>query len=115
VIQAIEDEMKDIEKAFKGEMISIRNEKATYTSLRNLLISRMNPEKAEDDRLKLGEMLLSDVSTSDRLYCALVIKVEERELLQSVLELVNQWMESLDSLGDSFKPIDFVESSLVEL
>jgi len=47
VIQATEDEMKDIEKAFIGEMISIRNEMATYTSLRSLLIFRMNAARAE--------------------------------------------------------------------
>ena len=38
--------------------------------------------RLKSDRSRLGEMLLCDVPTSDRLFCALVIRVEERDLLQ---------------------------------
>jgi hypothetical protein len=31
---------------------------------------------------KLGEMLLNDVDSSDRLLCALIVRVEERKLLE---------------------------------
>eukprot|EP01037_Dinobryon_pediforme_P023755 gene23755-25304_t len=82
VIQATEEELPNIYKAFLGQMVSLRNEKASYVSLKNLLIARLNPETAESDRSRLGEMLLCDVPTSDRLFCALVIRVEERDLLQ---------------------------------
>jgi SET domain/Rubisco LSMT substrate-binding len=47
VIQADESEMALIENAFKGKMISVRNEKASYVSLRNLLIAAMRVQTAE--------------------------------------------------------------------
>lgn len=48
VIQANDEaEMMNISKAFNGEMISVRNETASYVSLRNLLIARMKPDAAE--------------------------------------------------------------------
>jgi hypothetical protein len=47
VIQANEVELEDIEKVFMGQMVSVRNEKASYVSLKNLMIARMNPDKAE--------------------------------------------------------------------
>ena len=47
VIQATEEELPNIYKAFLGQMVSLRNEKASYVSLKNLLIARLNPETAE--------------------------------------------------------------------
>jgi hypothetical protein len=49
VIQATEEELEEelIERAFVGEMVSVRNEMASYTSLRNLIIARMKLENAE--------------------------------------------------------------------
>eukprot|EP01036_Dinobryon_divergens_P037028 gene37028-48340_t len=107
VIQANEEEMPDIQKAFVGEIVSVRNEKASYVSLKNLMIARMNPSQAE-----LGEMLLSDVPNTDRLLCALVVRVEERELFQATIELVNQWLDSIESLGEDFIPVDYVTPSV---
>ena len=47
VIQAEgNEEMENIQKAFIGEMVSVRNEKAAYTSLRNLLLQSMRLEVA---------------------------------------------------------------------
>lgn len=37
---------------------------------------------SQADRTRLGELLLAGASTGDRLVCALIVKVEERELLQ---------------------------------
>ena len=47
IIQANEEDMSLLDKAFIGEMISVRNESASYVSLKNLLIARMKVEKAE--------------------------------------------------------------------
>lgn len=42
-----ENEMSLVENAFEGRMISVRNELATYTSLKELLISRMRVDDVE--------------------------------------------------------------------
>ncbi len=47
VIQADESDWANIHRAFEGRMISIRNEAASYVSLRNLLTARLKPETAE--------------------------------------------------------------------
>eukprot|EP01038_Epipyxis_sp_PR26KG_P005618 gene5618-7760_t len=106
VIQADEDELKNIDRAFKGQMISLRNEAATYVSLRNLLVARMKVENAESDRQNLGEMLLNNTDYSNRLLCALIVRVDERDLLQEAVTLVNNWIQSLNLLGDEYQPPD---------
>lgn len=47
VIQATEDEFQYIENAFNGEIITVRNELASFVSLRTLLTSKMKAELAE--------------------------------------------------------------------
>lgn len=48
VIQATAEELEEvIERAFVGQMVSVRNETAVYTSLRQLLLARMKIETAE--------------------------------------------------------------------
>jgi hypothetical protein len=47
VIQANEEELANVENAYKGEMISVRNEHASYLSLRGLLVQRMKVEVAQ--------------------------------------------------------------------
>jgi hypothetical protein len=47
VIQAESDEIPMIDNAFRGKMISVRNELASYTSLKNLIKLRLKPEIAE--------------------------------------------------------------------
>ena len=47
VIQANAEEMSRVERAFHGKMISVRNEMATYTSLKNLVTMKMHAEEAD--------------------------------------------------------------------
>jgi len=106
VIQADDEDMMNIERAYSGRMVSYRNEAATYISLRNLILARMKIDEAESDKLELGELLLSDTDHSDRRLCSLIVKVEERELLVEVLTMVNEWIESLEQLKEDFVPSD---------
>lgn len=106
IIQMTADELEQAELAFVGRMISYRNELATYGALKALLISRMKVETAEMDRMELGEMLLSGVKLSDRKVMALIVRVEERELIQDVVTLVDSWIESLVANGESYVPPD---------
>ena len=107
VIQvANEDEMLHVENAFVGAMISVRNEVATYVSLRALLQGRMNVERAESDKKRLGELLLDGASLGNRELMALVIRVEERELIRECLGMINQWSADLEDKGETFLPPD---------
>lgn len=107
VIQADEAEMDYVANAFNGIMISPRNEAATYVSLRAMLTARMRLETAESDRDQLGRMLLAeDVDYSSRLLMALIIRVEERELLQETVGLVNAWIVKLEKEGMEYKTPD---------
>ena len=47
VIQANESEMQRIEDAFVGKMLSVRNERASYDSLRMLMVAKMKVTEAE--------------------------------------------------------------------
>lgn len=47
VIQADAHDMANIARAFEGRMISVRNEAATYVSLRNLIQARLKAETAQ--------------------------------------------------------------------
>ena len=52
-------------------------------------------------------MLLADnVDFSDRKLCALIIKVEERELLQDTVALLNSWLEKLEKEGMNYTTPD---------
>ena len=51
-------------------------------------------------------MLLANTPHSNRKLMALITRVEERELLQDVLAMVNQWIQELNTKGEEFKPID---------
>jgi histone-lysine N-methyltransferase SETD3 len=82
VIQATADELPRVMNAFRGKIVSVRNETATYRAIKELVTLRLQPEQAERERRELGEMLLSSVSSSNRKFMAYVVKVEERELLQ---------------------------------
>jgi hypothetical protein len=112
VIQADSADLSALANAFRGEMVSYRNEVASYVSLRELLLSRMHADGAERDRVMLGELLLDkDVravpSSEDeaiaektkrrRLLAALIVRVGERDLLNEALQLVAQWTADLDT------------------
>lgn len=78
------------------------------------------------DITKLGQLLLDDVDYGNRLRCALIVRVEERKLLevtihvcyflfylslyyyhsvqQEILVMVNGWINSLESQGSSYIP-----------
>lgn len=100
------DELSRASNAFAGVMISVRNEAATYASLRALLQSRMNVETAESDKKRLGEMLLDGATLGDRQVMALVIRVEERELIQECLCRIVQWSLDLEDKGEVYIPPD---------
>eukprot|EP01041_Mallomonas_annulata_P003765 gene3765-7475_t len=106
VIHTTAEEMGDIQRAFLGEMISYRNEMISYVSLRNLMLHRMKPEKVESDRRQLGELLLANTEPNSRLLMALIIRVEERELIQSCLGIVDGWIARLETDKESYIPPD---------
>ena len=101
-----DDEFEQADKAFRGEMVSLRNEAACYSSLKALLTSRMAVESAEADRTRLGELLLAEgggvgsEAEQSREFMALVICVEERELVRECLGAVGRWVAALESSGD---------------
>ena len=106
VIQATEEEIQDVENAFVGTMISVRNEAATYTSLRNLLQVRLQAEVAEADKLALGEMLLDNTPICNRKLMALIIRVDERDLVSEALIRIQGWQASLEDLQEMYVPPD---------
>jgi len=101
-----EDELSNADKAFKGQIISKRNEAATYASLKNLILAKMHVEQAESDKKTLGEMLLDGISLDNRLLIAIIIRSEERELYSSILALVDSLILKLESEGDLYIPPD---------
>mmetsp|Transcript_13564 Transcript_13564/g.29918 ORF Transcript_13564/g.29918 Transcript_13564/m.29918 type:complete len:167 (-) Transcript_13564:445-945(-) len=105
VIQADASEIDNLPLALKG-MVSTRNEAACYLSLRSMLTSKMDLEKAMGDKTQLGKMLLDDADPSDRLLLALTVKVEERQLLEEALTMVNGWIQAIEQQGEEFSPAD---------
>ena len=47
MIKADEDDWSSVENAFRGEMVSVKNELAAYESLYGLVIARMQADKAQ--------------------------------------------------------------------
>ena len=64
IVQADHSELEFSEAAFRGEMISVRNEKASYISLRGLLLNGMKVETAMVRTLVLYliAILMTDIS-----------------------------------------------------
>jgi len=60
---------------------------------------------------RLGELLLNDAPFGDRLRCALIVRVEERRLLENVLALVNGWISEIEVRGISYTPPDAPKTS----
>ncbi len=58
------------------------------------------------DREKLGQLLLANTDSNNRLLIALIIRVEERELLQSILDLIETWNAKLNAEGENYIPPD---------
>jgi hypothetical protein len=51
-------------------------------------------------------MLLENVPMCNRLLMALILRVEERELLQECLALVDNWIEGITNIGEAYIPPD---------
>lgn len=64
---------------------------------------------------RLGELLLSDAPFGDRLRCALIVRVEERRLLEGVLALVNGWISEIETLGAEYTPPDAPKAATREI
>ena len=102
IIQCSDNDIKsgNYRNTFDGVMISIRNERATYNALKQLIIARMRMDKADEDQSELKKMLKSKSeirgNSTDRKFMALVIRVEERELLQDTLTMLDEWIENLE-------------------
>ena len=88
-------------------------------SLTALLTARLAVEAAEADRLRLGELLLDGpgaeqgVGDGDgggggvsREFQALVIRVEEREVVRECLAAVRGWAAELERLGEAYEAPD---------
>lgn len=101
-----EDELSNADKAFKGQIISKRNEIATYTSLKNLVLAKMHVEQAENDKKNLGQMLLDGINLDNRLLMAIIIRSEERELYSNILAFIGILQSKIDSEGELFIPPD---------
>lgn len=101
-----EDEMSKANNAFNGQIISLRNEAATYTSLKNMILAKMHVEQAESDKKRLGEMLLDGMKLDNRLLTAIIIRSEERDLYSSILALVDVLQSKLDNDGELYIPPD---------
>lgn len=51
-------------------------------------------------------MLLNNIPKCDRLLMALILRVDERELLQECLALVDNWIEEISNLEEAYIPPD---------
>ena len=78
-----------IQKAFLGKMISLRNEEAAYASLRELLVANYNQEKLANDKLLLHDLLLANTPRSDRKVIALFVRIDEQELYKGAIDYVD--------------------------
>jgi hypothetical protein len=109
VIQATPEELQallDGTTPYIGTMVSVRNETSTYTSLRELLLAKLNVAKFQQDRERLGKLLLDGVPQSDRRVMALTIQVEERDLAKVCMNFVGKCQAALDRDGEAYVPPD---------
>jgi len=108
VMQASPEELHGLQmgRPFIYNIITPENEGKTYIALRELLINRLNVEKVEEERGRLGNLLLDGVPHSNRLVMALMIQVEEREVIQSCIAYLDKCMVSLNELGKDYIPPD---------
>jgi hypothetical protein len=60
----------------------------------------------QSDKERLGQALLSDAPRHNRELMALILKVEERELVQECLTLVDTWIARIDVEGEAYTPPD---------
>ena len=107
-MQASPEELHGLQmgRPFIYNIITPENEGKTYIALRELLINRLNVEKVEEERGRLGNLLLDGVPHSNRLVMALMIQVEEREVIQSCIAYLDKCMVSLNELGKDYIPPD---------
>ena len=109
ILNATAEELQmadQIQKAFMGRMISPRNEEATYASLRELLIAKIEPEKLAEDKLLLHDTLLANTPRSDRKVIALFIRIDEQELYKETLDYVDRLMHKLSEESEDYTPPD---------
>eukprot|EP00605_Chrysophyceae_sp_TOSAG23-4_P001157 GSChrysophyteH1.ASY1.ANO1.1264.1 assembled CDS len=108
ILQATGDELQAVHMGhpFIYNMVSAANEARTLVSLRELLVSKLDVEKVEDERKRLGGLLLEGVPHSNRAVMALIIQVEEREVVQSCITMLDRCQEKLQELGESYVPLD---------
>lgn len=129
VIQATQDELPQLPRAFNGGMVSVRNEAACYASLKQLLIARMRPDRAESDRRELAGLLLeldaaepgasvdsvfdglvasagADATARYRRMMALTVRSEEAALLVRCCGLLDDWTARLRAEMETYVPPD---------
>jgi len=109
VMQSTAEELRgllDGTVPYIGNIVSTRNEASTYASLREILLARLNVSKFQQDRERLGKLLLDGVPQTNRTVMALVIQVEERELCKHCMGLVGKFQAALERDGEAYVPPD---------
>ena len=92
---------------FIYNMVSVANEVKTCNSLRELLLCKLGAaEKVEEERSRLGQLLAEGKPHSDRTVMALMIQVEEREVVASCIALLERCLLALQKLGEDYEPLD---------
>ena len=96
VVQATADELPVIARAFEGAIVSVRNERATYAALIELVRQRQGTRFVlDDDRKALAAAIATGASSEDRKLMALTVRVSEGNLLRSTLELLSRLQQKL--------------------
>jgi Rubisco LSMT substrate-binding len=113
IIAMAQDELQqELEHhAFKGQMISVRNEQAVYTSLIALLQRKHDSytiaEYSNDDYISSG--VPSDTSDSMHRYrynMAFEVVTDDKMLLTEAIALLSDELQSLHTRGSAFIPMD---------
>jgi hypothetical protein len=112
IIAMTQDELQqELEHhAFKGEIISVRNEQAVYTSLIALLKRKHDSytvaNYSNDDINSSSASESSDSMHRYRYNMALQVVTDERLLLTEAIALLSNELQTLNSSGRAFIPMD---------
>lgn len=108
VIQAQPEEFQQIEKAFRGQMISVRNELASYTALKSMLQQKLDrfPTTIEQDKDILRNMVREGRPTSDWEFMCTFVRLEDKQVFQGALELLDRYIQECSTQQTEYRPPD---------
>src|SRR3546814_681552 len=95
-------------QAFRGQMISVRNELASYAALKSMLQQKLDrfPTTIDQDKETLRNMVREGRPTNDWEFMCTFVRLEDKQVFQGAIEMLSKCLQDCDAQQSGYLPPD---------